>query len=224
MMLTSSSLLISWSMGRHTDSPHHYMCCFQSAESGLVTMHNLFRCWLLPLSCLCRRKNFDNKLLISLLHLVLSLVPPPQVAVQEVHKPQEPTLQSTKTVKLEFSFFSLPICSLPGTLQGKLQFRVSGTGPKTWLANRKVFAGSESFCEEHWKFSEVFRQLERLWRSWKVSWRPRFGQSGKFLDSLKNYSDTLECSWESGMFPNRLECFRPVWNVSRKSRKFLDSP
>ena len=37
-----------------------------------------------------------NCLIEVLLHLVLSLVPPPQVTEQPVHEPQVPTLQSTE--------------------------------------------------------------------------------------------------------------------------------
>ena len=38
-------------------------------------------------------------------HLVLSFVPPPQVAEQEVHDPQSPTLQSTEYRAIKHSIY-----------------------------------------------------------------------------------------------------------------------
>ena len=54
------------------------------------------------------------------MHLVLSLVPPPQVTEQEVHELQGSTSQSTE----EKSKTSLNE-NLPGILQATLQLRVS---------------------------------------------------------------------------------------------------
>ena len=59
-------------------------------------------------------------------HLVLSFVPPPQVAEQEVHDPQSPTSQSTEYKAIK-QFFISTIEYLPGSLQATLQLRVSAT-------------------------------------------------------------------------------------------------
>ena len=59
-------------------------------------------------------------------HLVLSFVPPPQVAEQEVHDPQSPTSQSTEYKAIK-QFIYLYYKYLPGSLQATLQLIISPT-------------------------------------------------------------------------------------------------